>query len=360
MVAKKMVKKKNKLEKNWTARQLYDNHQFNLATFDNAVQRGLVWEKDKKSLFIHTLLNEGFVPPLYAAKYDGNDVYDFIDGKQRAYTVFQFKNDEFALEDVPLVEVLQEDGSVEKEDVNGKKYSELPDYMQSAIDGFSFEIKVLLNPAEDEIADTFYRLNNGKSLNAMTLSRVKAKDRAIISHLGKHELLKTALTEKAFANYTNEMIVVKAFMMLKEEDPGLEMKNVRPYMETLKITKEDREELIKVFDRILAVHKLIEDKKVAKRILTRTHMISIVPFILRSIEEGRTEEDVANWLAEFFNGTRSATKNEKYNSAAGTGSAHKDSVRKRNEVLKESYEDYMSYCNDNPDRKISEEVVDVA
>ena len=41
MVAKKMVKKKNKLEKNWTARQLYENHQFNLATYDNGMQRRL-------------------------------------------------------------------------------------------------------------------------------------------------------------------------------------------------------------------------------------------------------------------------------------------------------------------------------
>jgi hypothetical protein len=351
----RVVKKKNKHKFEWTARQLYEYHQLGMATYDNAVQRGLVWEVDKKSLFIHTLLEEGLVPPVYAAKYDGQDAYDFIDGKQRSYTVFEFKDDGFVLQNVPPVKVMQEDKSIIEEDINGKKYSELPQYMQDAIDNFSFEVCVLLNPTEEEVADTFYRLNNGKTLSAMTLSRVKTKERQKLSEIGKHELFKKALTEKGFAKYDNEMLVVKAHMLLKAEDiPGLEIKYVRPYMERMNITEEDEVLLNNVFDRILKIHNMIEDRKVAKRIITRTHLISIVPLIEKTIEDNLSEEDVADLLAEFYSGLgRGASIDKIYNAYAGAGSAKKDAVKKRLQILQESYQKYIDRKNFHAKSKMS-------
>lgn len=343
---RRVVKKKNTTRLNWTAWQLNDNYQLGKATYDNAVQRGLVWKNDKKSLFIHTLMQDGLVPPLYVATWD-NETYDFIDGKQRSFALFEFMNDGYALENVPEVEVIQEDGTtVELEDVNGKKYSELPDYMQDAIRGFLFDIHVLINPTEEEVSDTFYRLNNGTSLNAMTLSRVKAKDRNKISTIGKNKLFKKALTPKALSNYDNEMLVVKSYMMIQNGgDTGLEMKDVRQCMEQMEITQEESLTLTNVFDRILSVHDRIEDRRTAKRIIAKTHLVSITPFIKKSIDEGRDEDDIVQWLSDFYNNGRYTTKSESYNSTVRCGTSKKESVKKRYFALEESYNECMQHID---------------
>ena len=52
----------------WTARKLYKMAQRNEITFDNAVQRGFVWDNKKKSLLIHSMLSGYPIPPFYAAK----------------------------------------------------------------------------------------------------------------------------------------------------------------------------------------------------------------------------------------------------------------------------------------------------
>lgn len=89
------------------------------------------------------------------------------------------------------------------------------------------------------------------------------------------------------------------------------------------------------------MHKLITDKKIAKRILVRTHLITMVPVIWKSIQDGRTDQQMAGWASEFFNGKRSATISLAYNMSAGSGSAKKESVRKRLKEITENYERYF-------------------
>lgn len=65
----------------WTGKQvlrMYENGELN---FDNALQRALVWDLERKSLFIHTIIKNYQIDPVKAVKVDG--VYDILDGKQR-------------------------------------------------------------------------------------------------------------------------------------------------------------------------------------------------------------------------------------------------------------------------------------
>ena len=57
---------------------------------------------------------------------------------------------------------------------------------------------------EDEVADSFYNLNNGMCINAATKNRVKAKSRKQISRLGKHELFSAALSKVAIDGHVND------------------------------------------------------------------------------------------------------------------------------------------------------------
>ena len=75
-------------------------------------------------------------------------------------------------------------------------------------------------------------------------------------------------------------------------------------METITFSEEDKTQLEECFDRILEVHGLIEDKKIAKRILTRTHMISIMPVVLESLDNGLSAKQFEEWFVTFFAGRK--------------------------------------------------------
>ena len=101
---------------NWNARQLAKMAQNGTVSFDNAVQRGYVWDNKRKSLLIHSMLIGYPIPPFYAAKNENR--YDMLDGKQRTNAISDFINGKFELTDVPEVEVENEDGSTDMVDIN--------------------------------------------------------------------------------------------------------------------------------------------------------------------------------------------------------------------------------------------------
>ncbi len=324
-----MIKKANIT---WSAKQITKMVGASKITFENVVQRGYVWDTKRKSLLIHSMLSGYPIPPFYATKRDG--VYDMLDGKQRMSAITGFINGEYKLEDVPEIEI--EDEVI---DINGLGFEEMSEDLQDEIKDYSLTIYYFEDITDDEISEMFYRLNNGKPLSAIELTRVKAKSISTIIELGKHELFKSALTEKAIQKYTNEDIVMKTYTMLFVDDPSLENKDIRRIMLETEITNEQSRKITDVFDKIMEVYALIEDAKVRKKLLVRTHLISTVPFIERAIEEERDTEDVAAWIAGFFDGTDKYF--ESYNERTRSGSNKRDAVRARNEALENSYVEFF-------------------
>ena len=322
---------------NWTARQLAKMVSNGTITFDNAVQRGYVWDVKRKSLLIHSMIAGYPIPSFYAAQ--NGDNYDMLDGQQRSKAITDFLEGRFELTDVPEVEVVNEDGSKDMVDINTLKFDEMEETLRDEIIGYSLTVYYFDGITDDEISELFFRLNNGKPLSAIELTRVKAKSMEDIKELGQHEIFKDALTEKAMARYTNEDIVIKSYAVLHEKEPCLETKVIRPLMEQANITEEDKQQLKDIYSRILAVYKLIEDKKIAKRLLTRTHLISVVPIMWQSMKDGLSEEQIAEWVTKFFAGKRSASISTIYNENAGSGSARKEAVRKRLNEVEKSYKE---------------------
>lgn len=327
---------------NWNARQLCKMVKNGVIKFDNTVQRGLVWDTKKKSLLIHSMLSGYPVPPFYAAK-SGN-FYDMLDGKQRVNAIVDFINGKFELVDIPEVEVENEDGTTDMVDINTLHFDEMEEALRDELTAYSFTIYYFDGITDDEVSEMFFRLNNGKALSAIELTRVKAKSLDAIKEIGRHELFKSALTEKALERYTNEDIVIKSYAMLHEEEPSMETKVIRPLMGKVEITEEDKKQMNEIYDRILVVHGMIEDKKVARRILVRTHMISIIPIVWKSIEDGLSERQFMEWFVTFFAGKRSASVSTIYNSCAGSGSAKKEAVRKRLDEIQKHYDEFFHVC----------------
>ena len=122
----------------------------------------------------------------------------------------------------------------------------------------------------------------------------------------------------------------------------METKCIRPLMTNAEITEDDKRQLEEIYDRIITMHGLIEDKKVAKRLLTRTHLISIVPIVWRSLHDGLSDKQMAEWTAVFYSGKRSASISDMYNQNAGSGSAKKEAVRKRLSEIEKHYESFFA------------------
>lgn len=336
----KIVKGAMKAEIHWTVRQLVEYVEDGTVNFNIDIQRGYVWkDNNKRSALIRSLILDRHVPPLYFNKVE--DIYEGEDGKQRTLTIIKFLKDEFALNGLEEFTMINNDGETEEIDVNGYKFSDLPECFQNAIKEYSFTICYTDSANQDEVADTFYNLNNGQSLNAATMNRIKAKSKDQIISLGKHKLFKSALSQTAMDGHVNEDMVAKAHAILKSEDVSTDAKWIRPYIRDADITKDDEFLLNEVFDRICNIHSMIEDKKIAKRIYARTHMISIIPIVAESFNDGYSDKQMMEWFVNFFCGKKSPTTSKTYNDAAGRGTGKNSAIRKRVEEIKKNYNKYF-------------------
>ncbi len=336
----KIIKGADRSRVEWTTRKLVEMVDDGTVNFNIDIQRGYVWkDNDKRSALIRSLILDRHVPPLYFNKVE--DVYEGEDGKQRTLTIVKFLNDEFELSGLEEFTVTNDDGETEEMDINGYKFSDLPECFQNAIKEYSFTICYTDNADQDEQADTFYNLNNGQAANSATMNRIKAKSREQIAMLSKHKLFKEALSETAIEGHVNDDLVAKAHAILNDENASMDSSWIRPYMRRAEITKQDVEELTEIFDRICNIHSLIEDNKIAKRIYGRTHMVSVVPIVVRSLNDGLSDRQMMEWFVNFFSGKRSATISSVYNSAAGSGSGKKEAVRKRMEEIEKNYNEFF-------------------
>lgn len=156
----------DKTRAEWTTRKAVEFLENNTLILDNAVQKGLVWDKDRNRMseFILSLIYERPIPPIYVEKIDG--VYSVMDGKQQMTTIKQFMNDEFALDGLEPIEILDsETNEIEEVNVNELYFSELDECLQNAIKDATLTVIIINNPTDDEICEYFYCLNNGMSLS---------------------------------------------------------------------------------------------------------------------------------------------------------------------------------------------------
>lgn len=328
-------------EMNMTVRAYIEKIELGEITFDIDIQRAYVWKDvEQKSGLIQSLIINDIIPPFIFNKVDG--VLEGMDSKQRSFTINKYLHDEFALKGVMPIETVNDDGELEELDINGLKFSELPECCQNAIKEYNLSIWYLNEADQEQVSRNFCNLNRGKPINSATLNRIKAKSKDQIRRLSNHTVFKESLTKTALDGHVNEDLVIKAHALMYAEEPSTDTKWIRPYMRTADILESQEKELDNVFTRIQNIHSLIEDKKIAKRLYTRTHMVSIVPVVAQSIKDRMTDEQMMEWFVTFFAGKKSATISSTYNFAAGSGSGKKESVKKRLDELEKSYNEYFS------------------
>lgn len=313
----------------WSVKQVVKMISKGTVSFENSVQRGYVWNKSRQSLLIHSLIVGFPVPPCFARKGDG--VYDMLDGKQRLTTLQRFYNNQFPLSGLPMVTVV-EDGEEVLIDLNGCKYEDLPNDIKDELDTASLTIYYFDGITEEEVAEMFFRLNYGMVMNSAILTRVKALSKEAIKELGQHPVFELALSAKARENYTNEDIVIKAAYLLSGHD-NLETKNVQEWVTENEIDKKLQNKIYCAMSRLeTAARKLGEDednKATVKKILTKTHFLSLLPLMDKANDEKIKDEVIADFLLKFFKVDNKTSISSKYNEACGSGCAKKETVTTR-------------------------------
>ena len=119
-------------------------------------QRRLVWDKNKKSLFIESLIMNIPIPPIFLYEWEYSR-YEVMDGQQRLSTIMDFYDNRFKLS-----------GLEQWPDLNGRSYAELPPILQKSLDRRRISATVLLvessafEKSQNELRKfVFERLNTG-------------------------------------------------------------------------------------------------------------------------------------------------------------------------------------------------------
>ena len=320
----------------WNVKQVVKMLKNNNISLENAVQRGYEWSNSKASLFIHSLIVGYPVPPFYAAR--GKDkVYDMLDGKQRLTSLLRFYNGEFSLKEVPGVSYTIDGQEIEMA-IDDCKYENLPEEFRDNIDSYSLLFYYFDDITEDQIAEMFFRMNNGKPVSSSVLTRIRALSRDKIKEIGQHPIFDMALTKKALENFTNEDIAIKALYILNGGD-NLETGNIRTWISETEITNAMATELGTCLSRLQRAVETIEkeDKKTAKKIITKVHMISLLPIINKSREDKIKDDELANILKSFYGVEGKASKSNAYNDACTNGVNKTDATTKRLSELEKHY-----------------------
>lgn len=301
--------------------------------FDNPIQRGIVWNKVMSSLYIHSLLYDVLVyqkPFLVSKKENGVDI---LDGKQRGTSLIKFINNEFALTG------LQKEPSIilrgEPYNINGKYFKQLDEDLQMKILDFQIDMAILENaPAEIE-ALFFNRSNGGKAMAKIDLARSKNRSIEVVKEIAQHEIFKAMFSDKQLIKLPQDEIVVKTWQALNETDPDYSSKHFNDLMEELKITDENKQQIISVYDKVFEAYKkvLIKDKGMANLIMKKTHFLTYVAFV----EQFETADKFAEWLMSFYGNMPT-----EYAEASKQQTTSNKNTTARINIVKESVEEFLN------------------
>lgn len=342
-------------------------------SFDNIVQRSYVWEQERKSRLVESILLGYPIPSVYAKK--GENEYDVLDGKQRLSALADFVSDRysligldlFLLGEEPLSDSIEysddelkdfdnfdqesESGMVHVDgkvyfDLNKKRFSDLPLYIRNTISNFKMSVYYFDDLTMEEEREMFKRLNAGKPLTTKERNIANCADIKNVMKLSETELIREMFTKNGIEKKNFVSVIMKIWMMCFNDvnTVSFESKLFNRVIEDARIDDEEMNKMNELFDFIVDVHQAVivrSNKKTAKKLYTETHLVSVAPFMMKAMENRFEVPDVANWFISFFQNDSETSNSAEYNDVSKAGSARPESIKRRNAALEESYNTFF-------------------
>lgn len=321
------VKKERSCKK--IMRQIRDNK----IRFDHPMQRKEgQWDIVQRSLLIHSVVAEFIVPQIYGVQCVDNDFESFsvLDGKQRLTTLRDFINDAFSLSKETPNAVIKDNGKRVEYELAGKKFSELDEEVQEAIEEFEFSIVILYDCSEDEIEDQFYRLNNGTALTKGQKIKVVLGDE-LASFVERVES-SDFFDKKAYFSDSQKLredvqICILQTLMLVMDYPfkNFDSDTVLDFAKWFRSNQKpsDLEYCEELFSKL---NEAVPVSDKPNKLMKKTN-IPILAYHVQTVDElGISLSEYGEWIQKFFD---SYTPDCEYASYCGQGSTSKTKVTER-------------------------------
>ncbi len=298
-------------------------------------QRGLVWKDDKKELLIDSILRKIDLPKIYLRKISSPKKwkYEIIDGQQRMKTLWDYLNDKFSLPEE--ADDLEIDGK--KYSIESKKYSQLDSQIKiQRIHKYALNVIIIENAEEDEIADLFFRLNNGVPLTpAEVRHSMPGKFSKTVQDLSSHNFF----SKLSFANrrFSHEQICAQMLAIELSEGP-MDVRDKylsKIYSEYKKnMTPKKIEEFIGTLD-------LLDNLFTSKsRLLNKAQTINIFILISFLRKEKKIEKKIQKAFLSWYTRTEpKRLKNYDYKLLMTSSSSSKNSIYNRFQILLIDYKE---------------------
>lgn len=321
----------------WSVRDIYIKYTNSnkLLDFEIPQQRAVVWKKDRKSAYIHSILAglHKFQPAFIVNQIGKGKMklYQVYDGKQRMLgSIVSYLNDEFALCGLKNDPLLECNGHYYN--VNGCKFSQLPEELKEKLRGASMNVLIADNASEEIMRFIMLRINSGEQMNAFDVARIRRSDMDDFEELSKHDIFKTMLTKNKYDQKKYHEIIAKTYIALYEDEPKYSGKHINEIIENLEISEDKQEEINGIYDKLLGAYNILNDKgsAVTKAMFNITNFTSY----LRYVNEFDKSERLADWLDYFFWNTP-----EEYSSNHSTT---KNEILTRMNIVKNSIDEFLS------------------
>lgn len=299
--------------------------------FDCTVQRSFVWDITKKRMLIDSMLRNYPINALYFNR-RGDGKYDALDGKQRSNAIRGFIDGEYTLDNL---EPFYNENN-EEFDANGLKFEELPKWMQDQICDYSITIYYFDGITDEEVAEFFYRINNGKPLSAIELTRVKAGALDKFQRIAALPAIADAISDKGKLRYNDETVAMQAWAICFMTNPDFTTAKFRDVIQEAEVSEDQVQRLTDACDYVSAYLRTLntDDKdgaRIYKRVRSKTHLVSAI-YLANKVLDKMTAEEFGEKLDVFFRGNETSISPE-YNAACRSGSARDTAIATRKAAL---------------------------
>lgn len=314
--------------------------------FDLLIQRkDNIWDVNRKSMLIHSILTDFPIPPLYATK-EGR-VHNFIDGKQRLTSILSYIQNGFALDKTTASAVITiteetEEGTTERietVELANKLFSELPEYVQKKMLNYDFDMYRLEDVTIQELEQLFFRLNNGMPLKQIETTRaiLGGKVLSFVEDIAQTPffLEKINVSKKSRQRFVDQELILQILSLIHNREAGVSGKDIQDFVKELRQTELQAELKTKIQN---VCYYLNFAFPVKEKFLRKLHIPAMFLLVLENQEKAVevSPEEFGKWSRSFFEALPQA-----YFETTQSGSAKKENVQKRIGVMKDSFQTFF-------------------